>query len=554
MRPATVRLIFNALSSLASVYVGLVLYVFTSIEIEEHHDLLDQLEHRGEDFYRRFRQSAAALKQRRADTADGSDGDGEPEGPKCPLPPPDENRAVHISNEPTPYLLRTGRAKYLPAPKPADESCLRWKSNNGCWEHYQSSAMLCRFDDMALDVTKFHVSRGGERPEDVRGRNEEEELFQVDYCGVYLPYKPVFWTQWYQSKLMDAAAGVGGVPDRSQGQCDVYLPGLTLLYERIEYANLYHTMTDWFNVHWSLEKLKYGGGGGGQQLRMIWLDGHAAGSLDDAWADIFHANVTYVSQYKGIVCMERAVWLPKNSPIYDVPKDSVEYGYEGGGYGAGGFSSENDKCGVMDRFVERVLTAYDIPLDRTMDPALDLVIDRQPYFAHPRVDMEKAAKDTRTLPDLRDIFPNSRVIRLHEMSFRQQVELISRAHTLKGVHGAGLTHLLWLPRGAAVTEWQPSTEDFDGNPMFSNLASWVPGISHVAGPVPQKSKGFVERALDFLFGRSTGAATESIASPSSGYAFDRGDQNYYGRDMIRGDGGLNNFGSASGIPDDDYRA
>ena len=75
----------------------------------------------------------------------------------------------------------------------------------------------------------------------------------------------------------------------------------------------------------------------------------------------------------------------------------------------GGNNGGGKNCGVMDRFIERVLTAYDIPQDRTMDESLDLVIDRQPYFAHPRVDMEKATKDARTLPDMQAMFPSSRI-------------------------------------------------------------------------------------------------------------------------------------------------
>lgn len=500
MRPATIRSIFNILTLLASVYAGIVLYVFTAIEIEEHPDWIDTLQHKGQDFYVRFRQSsaaAAALQQQQSDSILVTDVNNDsarngPKEPECPLPSPDDKR-IRISREPPaphPHLLRTGDAKYLPSTKPTDESCLRWKSSDGCWEHYASSAKLCRFDDMAFDANKFHVSKGGERPEDVRGRYEHEELFEVDYCGIYLPFKPTIWTRWYQSKLIEAA-GVG-VPDKNVGQCDIYLPGLTLLYERIEYANLYHTMTDWFNVHWSLEKLKYTGGD--QQLRIIWLDGHAAGNLDEAYADIFHANITYISQYQNqgqdesIICMERAAWLPKASPIYDTEKQWVVE-WEG----------DSVNCRVMDRFVERVLTEYDVPLDRPMDSSLDLVIDRQPYFAHPRVDMEKA-RDQRTLPNMQDMFPNSHVIRLHEMSFREQVQLVSRAKSLRGIHGAGLSHLLWLPKGAALVEWKP--KGFEDNLLFRNLATWKDGLIYHTGPVPQKEMGIIQRFANFLFGRN----------------------------------------------------
>jgi len=505
-RPAALRFLHTALVCIASFYVGIVLYAFATVEIETHHELIDGLEHKGAEFYDRFRQSAAAaLHQGNVEANDL------PKEPECPLPSPKEGQII-LAGPPDPYFLRTGEPKYLPAPKPADESCLRWKSSNGCWQHYGSSARLCRFDNMAFNADAFHVSTGGERPEDVKGREEYKEIFTVDYCAVYLPFKPSFWTQWYQSKLIEAAGE--GVPDQSQ--CDVYLPGLTLMFERIEYANLYHTFTDWFNVHWSLEKLKYHKNGH-QELRIIWLDGHAKSNLDEVWADIFNANITYVSQYKGIVCMERGVWLPKNSPLYDMPKSYVEFSYEG--YEG---NDNGSNCGVMDRFIERVLTTYDIPQDRTMDESLDLVIDRQPYFAHPRVDMEKAIKDARVLPEMEAMFPSSRVIKLHEMSFREQVELISRAKSLRGVHGAGLTHLLWLPKGARAVEWQP--EDYYENQLFGNLATWVPGISHQTGPMPQKPKGVLEGFIEFIFGTSKKKPSDSYIS--------RENYQQYGRDMI----------------------
>lgn len=507
-RPAAIRFIHTAIIYIASFYVGIVLYSFATVEIETHHELIDGLEHKGAEFYNRFRQSAAAALHQ------GNVGENDlPKEPECPLPAPKGDQKIP-TEPPEPYLLRTGEPKYLPAPKPADESCLRWKSSNGCWQHFASSARLCRFDNMAFNANAFHVSTGGERPEDVKGREEYEEIFRVDTCGIYLPFKPSFWTQWYQSKLIDAAGE--GVPDQSQ--CDVYLPGLTLMFERIEYANLYHTFTDLFNVHWSLEKLKYHKNGP-QELRIIWLDGHAKSNLDEVWADIFHANITYVSQYKGIVCMERGVWLPKNNPVYDMPKEFVELSYED-------YEGKNDNgsnCGVMDRFIERVLTTYDIPLDRTVDETLDLVIDRQPYFAHPRVDMEKAMKDARVLPDMDAMFPSSRILKLHEMRFQEQVELISRAKSLRGVHGAGLTHLLWLPKGAHVVEWQP--EDYSENQLFANLATWVPGISHQTDTMPQKPKGMLEGLMEVLFGTSTSK------EPDNSYV-SRESYQQYGRDMM----------------------
>jgi hypothetical protein len=38
----------------------------------------------------------------------------------------------------------------------------------------------------------------------------------------------------------------------------------------------------------------------------------------------------------------------------------------------------------------------------------------------------------------------------HSMTFREQVQLVSGASVLIGLHGSALSHVLWLPRGRAV--------------------------------------------------------------------------------------------------------
>jgi protein O-GlcNAc transferase len=49
------------------------------------------------------------------------------------------------------------------------------------------------------------------------------------------------------------------------------------------------------------------------------------------------------------------------------------------------------------------------------------------------------------------------------MSFREQVTIVRQSHILAGMHGAGLTHLLWLPRlkhRVAVVEIYNSRDEF----------------------------------------------------------------------------------------------
>jgi hypothetical protein len=59
-------------------------------------------------------------------------------------------------------------------------------------------------------------------------------------------------------------------------------------------------------------------------------------------------------------------------------------------------------------------------------------------------------------------------IELEEMTFRQQVDVLSRAGVVAGPHGAGMTNLLFAPRGTRVLELFPP--EFV-NPVFYSMAN-----------------------------------------------------------------------------------
>ena len=71
------------------------------------------------------------------------------------------------------------------------------------------------------------------------------------------------------------------------------------------------------------------------------------------------------------------------------------------------------------------------------------------------------------LPDvaeaLRQRIPNVtsvRLLPLHDMSFRDQVTAVREAEVLVGVHGAGLTHLVFMDQDTHVVEFQMNLNFF----------------------------------------------------------------------------------------------
>ena len=335
-----------------------------------------------------------------------------------------------------------------------EDKCLQWSNVGGCRHHAASDAWLCKFDWMSMNTNDIHVSKGGSNIRDVLDRPENAEFVRLDKHSIGIPYIPHGPNEWHHKKLISAAT-------TKKHKCEQTITGTTLFFERIEYANLWHTMNDWFNVHWTLETI-----GNPHQVTIVWLDGHARGHLDDAWGEIFSARTRYVSEFSGHVCFEKTVWVPKNTPVWNTDMPS-------------------GRCGIMDRFVQRVFSAYGISASLTED----VVIDRKDYRAHPR--HKPDSKNDRIIEHLDKMFPSSKVVQLETMTFKEQVQLIANAKSLRGVHGAGLTHLIWLPDGAEIVEWvAPSHASVK---LFEHIATWRPNIHYYSSKMPRLQTPLVEK-------------------------------------------------------------
>eukprot|EP00939_MAST-03C_sp_MAST-3C-sp1_P005000 g5000.t1 len=330
-----------------------------------------------------------------------------------------------------------------------------FSSSSVCWTNsiaHGGPAALCMFEPMGIDRSKIKISRGGERPEDVRGRKESEEFPTYEPGAISLPSRPKkIQTRWYQKKLLEASVerNCAGEP------AAVNFKGTTLLFERVEYANLWHTMNDWFNTHWALDKIFEGRPN--SRIRIVFLDGHAKSIIDDVWAKAFDAEVLYLSQVPANSCFERAVWIPKSTPLWDTDATSP--------------------CN-LDSFVDRVLQAYGIERPKVLSE-IPVVIDRKPYFAHPRSKM----KIDRTISNLAETYPSANVVDLVGMSFKEQLQLIVSTKTLMGLHGAALTHLIWMSPGSQAIEWIASSHR--NVLLFEHIATWRPNVTYRRLDVPK---------------------------------------------------------------------
>eukprot|EP00039_Didymoeca_costata_P016957 m.310244 g.310244 ORF g.310244 m.310244 type:complete len:567 (+) comp16474_c1_seq1:400-2100(+) len=323
---------------------------------------------------------------------------------------------------------------------------LEFHKDDICQRNSASNALLCEFRMMALVPKLIDVSAGGEAPADVRGRSEDAEYCKFKSGSVILPQVPQVSTSMYHKKLFDVAVSNKHPP------CDDVLRGTTLFYQRDEYANMWHSMNDWFNIHWIIEYLKIS-----NVARIVWLDGHAHSTIDEVWRS-FAPEVFYVKQLptKGVVCFEHAVMVPKMSPSWSpIPHPSCG--------------------GMMARLAERIRLAYH--LERPTTPSLNVVIDRQPYDAHPRLPagLTKTSRMIRNKDDLKSACGDKLTfVQLEHITFRQQLKYMLNAKTLYGVHGAGMTFLIWLGKDTKAVEWFPQSHD--SVMLFQFAAAWLPFV------------------------------------------------------------------------------
>ncbi|CAI0464426.1 unnamed protein product [Linum tenue] len=117
---------------------------------------------------------------------------------------------------------------------------------------------------------RIAMSRGGEALQEVIGRDEEDEMpifqdgaFQIlgssegkarrwkkrrklvdeGFLGEYLPEGEI------ERHTMRQLVGSIQMVDATEFQCDQWIEEPTLLVTRFEYANLFHTVTDWYSSY-----------------------------------------------------------------------------------------------------------------------------------------------------------------------------------------------------------------------------------------------------------------------------------------------------------------
>ena len=153
-----------------------------------------------------------------------------------------------------------------------------------CIKHPELLATRCYINDLTVKPSLIDVTYGGEKMSSVMGRVEDGEYAKYKLGSFSSPQRDMLPHdhdphRWYLNKVLKGM--VAGATDPSM-TCN---ETPTLFITRYEYVNLFHTMTDWYNVFEAVPMSFWGDEGA--SVNIIWLDGHAEGNLDEVWAASF---------------------------------------------------------------------------------------------------------------------------------------------------------------------------------------------------------------------------------------------------------------------------
>lgn len=302
--------------------------------------------------------------------------------------------------------------------------------------------------NVILDPRKSEGRPGGEDITQVLNQPEKKEYYILDegyfaiQCLEDINY--TFHLKSHLNNWQKALITYRVVPNYS-----VKWHEWTIAVTRYEYANLYHTMTDLYNAFLVAKVFKMEPG----NITILWIDGHPKGALDKVWKTLF-GKVLRAGDINQPTMFSHMVW------------------------GIMGYHSvlnkhNNRQVPYLDEFRSFFLQRHGVSKQSHLNCAkLKIVfIWRRDYLAHPRKPSgsltRKIKNEDELLNSIKAKFPRFEVtgVQIDKFDMKRQLEMVADTDILVGMHGAGLSHLLFLPNYAGVVElfplyWSTSNKHF----------------------------------------------------------------------------------------------
>ncbi|KAI3688490.1 hypothetical protein L2E82_46108 [Cichorium intybus] len=335
-----------------------------------------------------------------------------------------------------------------------------------CFHSPTLKSSICEGGRIRMHPEKINMSVGGEELESVIGREEDEELPKFEFgafdleVGEKLSNRKKLASEVFLNKLLKRGSvsrhttreliDSMQLVSANEFKCSEWIEEPTLLVTRFEYANLFHTVTDWYSAYVSSRVT-------GLPIRpnVVFVDGHCLTGLDDTWKAMF-SGVRYAKKFTGPVCFRHAILSPLGyeTALYKGLHESIDC--HGASRDDVAQNPNEQITARISEFGEMIRMSFGLPLNpphHTSNYHNVLFVRRESYLAHPR---HRGAVQTR-LGNEQQVFDALRrwaasgdfkckvnVINgvMAHMPMKEQLRAIQEATVIVGAHGAGLTHIV----------------------------------------------------------------------------------------------------------------
>ncbi|KAL5802347.1 hypothetical protein ACOSQ4_030652 [Xanthoceras sorbifolium] len=367
-----------------------------------------------------------------------------------------------------------------------------------CFYSQTLRSSVCEGGKVKMNVGKIRMSRGGESLEEVIGRREEDEMpvfeagaFEVevdadgkrgfdggrlvsdDFLDSYVPEGAILL-----HTMRGLIASIRVVEPQVFNDCVQWVEEPTLLVTRFEYANLFHTVTDWYSAYVSSRVT-----GLPNRPHLVFVDGHCKTQLEETWDALF-SSIRYAKNFSRSVCFRHAVLSPLGYETALFKGLNEEINCHGAASQDLWQSPDDTKTARLSEFGEMIRAAFGFQVHRQRTKKPDsghnvLFVRREDYLAHPR----HGGKVQSRLSNEQEVFDSiQRWVSDHldckinlinglfaHMSMKEQVKHIQDASVIIGAHGAGLTHIVSATPKTVILEIISSQFR---RPHFQLIAQW----------------------------------------------------------------------------------
>ncbi|XP_060576003.1 uncharacterized protein LOC132733378 [Ruditapes philippinarum] len=323
-----------------------------------------------------------------------------------------------------------------------------------CGGHFTGyKNLFAKLVNVLVDPRFARGKHGGENMSKVMNQAEEEEFYTLEKGFFNLPctqqVKYEFGVDSHLNKWIETIELSTDFPNHYEA------PQWTIAVQRYEYVNMYHTMTDWYNTFLVTKVFKLDP----KNVTILWIDGHPAGGLDATWSTLF-GDIRRIGEIRTPVLFPNMIWgiVGYDSPLDEHYLPEVAY---------------------LEEFRNFFLSKHNIvPEDFPNCNQLNiLIIWRRDYVAHPRNPtgsvVRKIQNEDKLLKKIKSYFNGHNVkgLQIDKLSMQDQLAIISKTDILIGMHGAGLSHTLFLPRHSGLIELFPLYHPAE-NIHFKSMAEW----------------------------------------------------------------------------------